>query len=148
MDYLQPILNNIKREQSTLNKFFGDLVVLNTPTIINHVKRRWLYGKSVDGGIIGTYASAEYRLFKMEINPLAGGNVDLFLYGDLSDNLQIKILSGNKFEIWSLDEKYQKIGKKYGFEEFGLTDEESHELLNDLKLFALESIFNNIYKKY
>lgn len=146
MDYLNTIISNVKREQSGLKKYFGQLVILNTPTIINNVKRRWIYGKSVDGGIIGTYQSDEYRLFKMEINPLAGGNVDLMLYGDLSDNLQIKLLGDTKFEIFSLDAKYQKIGKKYGFEEFGLSEEESYELLTDLQKFALESIFNKIYK--
>jgi len=146
MDYLSPIINKIKSEQSGLKRYFGQLVILNSPTIINDVKRRWLYGKSVNGGIIGEYASEEYRLFKMELNPLANGNVDLMLYGGLSGDMQVKLIGDTKFEIFSTDQKYQKIGRKYGFEEFGLTEEESYELFKELQVFALESIFNKIYK--
>lgn len=118
---------------------------MNTPTIINEVKRRWLIGESVHGGIIGEYASEDYRQYKMYLNPKAGGRVDLMLTGSLAEHMTIR-KSGNEFEIFSTDEKFMKIGRKYGFEEFGLNDEQLHELFSDIYSFALETMLNNAWE--
>lgn len=145
MNYIDTYKADLQREIANINDTVFDLVILNTPTIINQVKRRWLYGKGVGRAIIGTYASEEYRLYKMQLNPLAGGNVDLELSGDLVNNLTIR-QSGRMFEIFSTDEKFTKLANKYGYEQFGLSEEETHELFTELFEFAIETILNKLWK--
>lgn len=147
MNYLQQYQKDLKdnTSQSSISKLVGDLIIINSPNMINAVKARWLIGKSVDGGIIGEYKNDDYRAYKMYLNPKAGGNVDLTLTGSLSENITIKKVSESTYQIFSTDEKYGKIGKKYGFEEFGLTDEEQGEMLYEIYKFALETILNNLW---
>jgi hypothetical protein len=148
MDYLKNIHEKVKvnTSRSFIEKLVDDLILLNSGNVIKEIANRWKYGLSVDGGKIGRYASEEYALFKYEQNPLAGlGNVDLDLFGDLKEGLFLKRTSTNKFTILSSDEKYKKIGVKYGFEEFGLTEEQLYEFLGDLEYFAFETIVKKIY---
>jgi hypothetical protein len=148
MDYLKNIHEKVKvnTSRSFIEKLVDDLILMNSPNIIKDVARRWKRGEGVDGGIIGRYADGEYALFKHQQNPLPGlGNVDLEFFGDLKEGLFVKRISVNKFTILSADEKYKKIGVKYGFEEFGLTEEELYEFLQELEMFAFETIANKIY---
>lgn len=88
----------------------------------------------------------DYKAYKMTINPLAGGRVDLTLTGALGDGLTIKKVTGVEFEIFSADEKYKKIGNKYGFEEFGITDLEWYDLEQEIFNFAIETMINRTYE--
>ncbi len=140
---------SLKQEttDSSLKKTVGDTIQLNSTEIIRLVKNRLKYGQGVDGGVIGTYKSEEYAIMKNQQNPLAGyGNVDLFLTGSLSDDITV-MRKGDKFEIFSTDEKYKKIADKYGAEEFGLTEEQLQEFLHECYLLSLETIINNTYGK-
>lgn len=106
-------------------------------------------GESVLGGFIGDYSSSQmgrdYRAYKMSINPRAKGQVDLTLTGALGDGLTIKKITQTDFKIFSVDEKYNKIGSKYGFDEFGLTDLEWYEMQTELLAFAIENAIKLTY---
>ena len=58
---------------------------MNSPNIINEVRKRWIVGESVNGGVIGQYSLSqigqEYKAYKMSLNPRANGHVDLILTG-------------------------------------------------------------------
>lgn len=142
--YLDDILLKIETEKRKTAQLLDGMIQLNFPNIQSDILRRWSFGKSVDGGIIGTYFSDEYRQYKIELNPLAGGNVDLTLTGSLGEKLNIKKI-GKNYQIFSEDEKYEKIGKKYGFEEFGLTEEERYLFFEELISFTLETQLKSIY---
>lgn len=142
--YLDDIVLRIETEKRKTAQLLDGMIQLNFPNIQSDILRRWSFGKSVDGGIIGTYFSDEYRQYKIELNPLAGGNVDLTLTGSLGEKLNIKKI-GKNYQIFSEDEKYEKIGKKYGFEEFGLTEEERYLFFEELISFTLETQLNSIY---
>ena len=142
--YLDDILLKIETEKRKTVQLLDGMIQLNFPNIQSDILRRWSFGKSVDGGIIGTYFSDEYRQYKIELNPLAGGNVDLTLTGSLGEKLNIKKI-GKNYQIFSEDEKYEKIGKKYGFEEFGLTEEERYLFFEELISFTLETQLKSIY---
>lgn len=145
MNYLESYEKDLVKETSNVQKFVGDMIIINSRNILDTVKRRWILGKSVDGGIIGNYASAEYRQFKIAMNPSAGGVVDLHLTGSLSENLTVK-QAGTLFEIYSSDEKFEKIGRKYGFEEFGLSEAEQNELFEEIYAIGIEYIINNLWQ--
>jgi len=142
--YLDDIVLRIETEKRKTAQLLDGMIQLNFPNIQSDILRRWSFGKSVDGGIIGTYFSDEYRQYKIELNPLAGGNVDLTLTGSLGEKLNIKKI-GKNYQIFSEDEKYEKIGKKYGFEEFGLTEEERYLFFEELISFTLETQLKSIY---
>jgi hypothetical protein len=145
MSYIEQYSNQLNKEVSNIPKFVADMIILNAGNIVNEVKRRWILGKSVDGGIIGEYRSEEYRQYKIGINPQAGGFVDLHDTGSLADLLTVK-KAGTLFEIYSTDSKFQMIGKKYGFDEFGLSSEEQEQLFSEIYEIAVESIMNNLWR--
>jgi hypothetical protein len=145
MNYLETYQKEVQTQANTAKTFVANMILLNSGNIINEVRRRWMLGNSVDGGIIGTYASSEYKAFKIAMNPQAKGNVDLHLTGSLAENLTVKKAGDVLFEIYSTDSKFQSIGKKYGFEEFGLSDEQTTELFNEIYDFALQSMFEKLW---
>lgn len=147
MSYLDNYIKNFQKEtnKSNVSDLIFELIILNTANIAKDVRRRWLIGESIDGGVIGTYSNDEYAMYKASINPLANGNVDLTLTGSLGEKIQIKKVGNNNFEIFSTDEKYKKIGKKYGFEEFGLNELQENKLFNELYEFALETIMKKVW---
>lgn len=77
---------------------------------------------------------------------MAGGNVDLMLSGDLAAGLTVRRTGNNLFQVYSTDDKYNKIGKQYGFEEFGLNEEEANEFFTDLYEFAYQTLLNDIWQ--
>lgn len=145
MSYIDDYSLQLNREVLNIPKFVADMIILNAGNIVNEVKRRWIIGKSVDGGIIAEYRSEEYRQYKIGINPQAKGFVDLHNTGSLADLLTVR-KAGNLFEIYSTDSKFEKIGKKYGFEEFGLSSEEQEQLFAEIYDFVVESIMNKLWR--
>lgn len=150
VNYLKKPIQNLKQKRSQLPKIIGELIIINSPNILRQVRKRWLIGESVFGGFIGEYSSSkigqDYKAYKMSINPSAKGHVDLTLTGALGDGLTIKKATQTSFEIFSTDEKYEKIGNKYGFAEFGLSDSEWLEMEDEIIAFVLESIINESYE--
>ena len=148
MDYIKQLSQKAKAQRP--EKIVADLIILNAPNLITTVRRRWLFGESVFGGFIGEYSNSgigqQYKAYKISLNPKASGHVDLTLTGALGDGLHVKPLSGTKFEILSSDSKYKEIGNKYGFDEFGLSENEWQELQMELFAFALETMLKNTYK--
>lgn len=126
-----------------------DVIIINSPNLIKQVRSRWLIGESVDGGIIGEYSNSpmgqDYKAYKLSLNPSAGGNVDLTLTGALSEGITLKQQGTESFLIYSTDSKYDEIGSKYGFEEFGLSDQEWYEMQQEILSVVLESILNKSY---
>lgn len=146
MNYLQTYSKEISDKLQNIDGFVADLIIMNTPTFLNTVKRRWIIGRSVDGGIIGQYQNSDYKAYKVALNPSAGGNVDLHLTGDLSDNLTMRKAGKSLFEIYSTDWKFEKIGRKYGFDEFGLSEEEKDLLFSEIYEVALEYILKQLWQ--
>lgn len=142
INYLVSYQKDLKKviTKAEIQKAVSDLILVNNgESITAKVIERWEKGDGVEGGVIGAYKWKEYELLKASMNPLAGGAVDLIFTGALSNNLMIKKKSKGIFQIYSIDEKYEKIGDKYGFEQYGLTKEQEAELF--------ESIFNEILDK-
>lgn len=126
-------------------KIVSDLLVINTPNIINEVRNRWKHGEGVKGGVIGSYRDPDYRMFKQSLNPMAGGNVDLMLTGALVENLTLRKIADGVYQIISTDEKYVKLALKYGSEEFGITEEQRQQLYADIVALSVEEIFKQIW---
>lgn len=147
MSYIEEYQKDIAQitSKAEIEKLVGDLIILNSGILITDVRERWQHGQSVKGGIIGTYRWADYKLYKQSINPLAGGNVDLMLTGALSGGLAVR-KKGKEYQLFSVDEKYEKLGRKYGFEEFGVTEQELSQFFDELYDFAFQSLMSKLWQ--
>lgn len=148
MDYMNAILARTNQFASSkaIEVALDRTIELNQGILVRQVWERWEQGEGVDGpgSVIGKYVEESYRKKKMEMNPKAKGFVDLTYTGALGDNLTLK-KSGTKFIIYSTDPKYQSLGKKYGFKQFGVTDQQKFEFLEQAKAVVMDSILTQIY---
>ena len=124
MEYIEHEYRRVIEEKNSFLSIVELSVHELEDEIRNMIKHRWLTGASVDGGKIGEYSNSLNRSIKLLVNPLAGGSVDLTLTGALGDSIELVKNDSGNYEIISSDSKYFEIGNKYGFEEFGLTDQE------------------------
>lgn len=150
MDYIEKIKSKAQSQKQKASQVIGQLIILNKNNIFEDVKRRWKIGESSLGGIIGEYSNSplgqEYKSYKMSINPSAGGNVDLTLTGALGRGLTIKKINSTDYKLFSTDSKYEMLGDKYGFDEFGLSESEWLEMQSELLVFALENAIKLTYE--
>lgn len=123
----------------------GTLIMFNSDTIVDGIKRRWLFGKDVNGGIIGQYRSSDYKAFKVGLNSRAGGYVDLTLTGALGNKLTIQRKGSFNYEIISTDWKFKDIANKYGLEQFNLDAQQREELFDLLEYTLLEEFMDNVW---
>lgn len=121
-----------------------EFMAKNENRILKLAKDRMMRGDGVNGGIIGSYASRDYELFKQSENPLAGGVVDLFLTGSLQKYMLIERIRNGVYEISSSDLKYDALADKYGADQFGLTEEQNEEIINE----ALDYLVLKIRQNY
>lgn len=119
--------------------------MFNSDTIVEGIKRRWLFGKDPNGGRIGEYRSSDYKAFKLTANSRAGGYVDLTLTGALGNGLTIRRKGTLDYEIISTDWKFQHIALKYGLEQFNLDQEQRTELFELLEYTLLEEFIDNVW---
>src|SRR5690606_2314140 len=146
---IENIVNRIKSiTKSNLYTWVEEYLEANKSMLVRDIQNRMQRGESVHdvNDVIGEYASEAYMMFKQRMNPLAGGDVDLFLEGDLHRFLTIEKRSKNIFKIYSKDEKYKKLAEQYGKEQFGLTEEQNTELMTDIHTYLIEKIFEKILK--
>jgi len=144
MNY-KKILNRATKERGNVHNIIGTLMVFNSEQIVEGIRRRWLFGKDINDGIIGTYSWKEYEMFKVSSNPRAEGNVDLTLTGALGRGLTVKKLSNSRYEIFSTDSKFDKISKQYGIEQFNMDERQKDELFDTLYYFALTEYLDNVW---
>jgi hypothetical protein len=144
MNY-QKQLRKAQKEKRNLSQTIGTLIIFNSATLVEGIRRRWLFGKGVDGNIIGQYRNRDYEMFKVGLNQNANGNVDLTLTGALGLGLTIKKNSDKTYEVFSRDNKYQEISKKYGLRQFNLDSQQTDELFDMLYLMAMEQYFDNVW---
>lgn len=143
------VLNRIKSiSNNDISNWIYEYIEHNKESILNLVKTRLLNGESVTNpnDVIGYYKNDSYAKLKKQQNPLAGGTVDLFKTGDFHRYFDITDINENLFRIYSSDEKYIELGKKYGFKQFGLTKEQYKNLLDSTKAYLIEKIFEKILK--
>jgi len=138
-------LQKAQKEKNTIPQTIGVLILFNSSTLVEGIRTRWLFGKDVDGNIIGQYRNRDYEMFKVGLNSRANGNVDLTLTGALGRGLTIKKNNDKTYEIFSSDNKFQEISKKYGLRQFNLDSQQTDELFDMLYLMAMEQYFENVW---
>lgn len=79
----------------------------------------------LEGDIYGTnskdtYASKDYAKYKLELNNMAGGHVDLINTGAFIDSFKLKKPKGNLYLFDATDSKKGELVNKYGIDIMGL----------------------------
>lgn len=114
--------------KSTIKELRDSLQKLTLPRIQKEVERiiktdtalvdrkQWEFYRGLDpiNNPIGAYASYDYELYKIQLNPLAGGKVDLILTGATKDALRVVALGNREFYLESTDWKWGHLVQKYG----------------------------------
>lgn len=108
--------------------------------------REFSYGQMPDGSLIGRYRDAEYAIFKQQINPLAGGNVDLIYEGGFTKGLVVKPTERG-FIFDSTDYKSASLEKKYGEDIFGLNQEYFNQRQKDVYRLVLSVNIQKVLHK-
>jgi hypothetical protein len=143
------LLNKAKTEKNQIPQLLGTLILFNSENLVEGIRKRWLFGKDPNGGIIGNYSNSpmgrDYQSFKVSFNPNAGGTVDLTLTGALGKGLTFRKRSNTEYEILSTDWKFDKIADKYGLEQFNLDEQQRKELFDMLTFYAYEEYFRNVW---
>lgn len=121
-----PSLTKLKESLSrlTLPVIQGEVqkIVQSDPEIVKEKTDEFRAGQLPNGSPIGTYASESYRLFKLQKNPLAGGNVDLILTGAFTKGLVVQKMKADTYRFTSTDEKTPALQRKYGIQIWGLNE--------------------------
>lgn len=143
------LLSKAKSEKNQIPQLIGTLILFNSETLVDGIRKRWLFGKDPNGGIIGNYSNSpmgrDYQAFKVSFNPNANGYVDLTLTGSLGRGLTFRKKNNTEFEIFSTDSKFEKIADKYGLEQFNLDEQQRNDLFDMLTLYAYEEYFKNVW---
>lgn len=80
-------------------------------------------GQNPDGSLIGNYRSAEYAIDKYQMNPLAGGHVDLILTRSFTNQLYVEKVRPRTYLFNSSDYKTNSLIGKYGIDIMGLNQD-------------------------
>jgi hypothetical protein len=113
------------------------------PIIRKWIKDRWLKGERPDGNIIGVYASSDYEMYKLSLGRT--GTVDLTFSGDMG-NLIDGSYNNMEMEIFSTVPYYEKIVKKYGYDNFNITEEEKEVLLSIVGESVINYYFSELWR--
>lgn len=145
------LLQKALREKSQVSQTIGTLIIFNSNNIVEGIRRRWLFGKDPNGDFIHTkdgfygYRNINYQQYKVGINSLGNGNVDLTLTGALGRGLTIKKKGTKEYEIFSTDSKFDKISDKYGIENFNMDQQQTTELFDMLHYMVLEDYLSKVW---
>lgn len=144
MSYITEYKNSYK---NSLKKA-RELVVVETidmeSEIRGVIKQRWLRGLRPNGDIIGVYRDDMYQVMKSNMNPSAGGKVDLILSGDLVNRIHLVLSGMNSIQVISSDEKYDEISKRYGSDNFNLSEEEQDEIFREVAAKVIINIYKDV----
>lgn len=138
---LTELVSKLTVNESHLEDVVSD-IILNDAQIKREKQKELEYGVTPSRNAIGIYRSARYRLFKLQLNPLAKGRVDLILTGAVKRGLTPNRVSKKKYKIVSTDKKWKRLMGKYGNASEGLND----KTFNKLQL-KYSKEFNNRIKK-
>lgn len=106
-------------------------------------KEQMIYGEDAEDGTIGEYNWREYGEMKAQMNPFAGGKVDLRLTGAFHKAMNAKV-NGNLLIIDSTDPKRNKLVDKYGEKIFGLSTKNQKRYKKDVNLYLFRIIKNKL----
>ena len=115
---LLELKNKLDRLTLTRLRRETEKIIRSSPSLVFRKQDEFRQGENPDGTTIGEYSRSpmgqEYRLFKLSLNPLAGGTVDLILTGSTIKNLQVVSLGSGEFYLYSTDPKWPSLVEKYG----------------------------------
>lgn len=139
--YSDVLLNSLRSVRSESVQTFDVKFLAEKDRVKRFIKERWLEGKRPDGSLIGEYHSLFYADEKYKMNSQAGFlNVDLTVTGDLGNRIDLSLVPDG-IEVFSTDEKFNKIFDKYGGDNFNITDEQTETLIDEISSATVEELY-------
>lgn len=90
-----------------------------------------MHGENSEGGPLGEYRSDSYKRLKEQLNPTAGGKVDVRLTGDFQNSF---FLEADQFpvNVFATDPKTGKLSEHYD-NIFGFNSKSKEEIVEDIR---------------
>lgn len=108
-----------KLQKTNIVELTREALIRSDDLAIKLQQSQMLLGLNADGEAIGYYRDMFYQQMKQQMNPLAGGAVDLKLTGAFQNAIQFNVAQST-FSWTSTDSKTDKLVSKYGASIFGL----------------------------
>ena len=80
-------------------------IITSDPNVYDAKMYEFERGLTPDLDRIGVYRDVDYAVMKQQMNPLAGGDVDLILTGSFTSQLFIQYLGDSRYQFDSRDSK-------------------------------------------
>lgn len=123
-----------------VGKMLDRAVLESKEDIIDANTAQLAEGKYASGGFLPDYALDEYAEFKIAIGSKAPkGTPDLHVEGDFYEAFEMEIGFGKNYALGSTDEKAAKLEKQYGFDIYGIPNDDTEVIP-----LILESLQNNL----
>lgn len=121
---------NINAQKIDANKLLDEVIQQNASYFIDKLQKQLQKGQIRKGDIVRSYEylSAKYKKRKQQMNPSAGGKVDLKNTGDFYRGMFLD-KKGNEFLINSSDWKADKLKQRYSNDDImGLSKQNTNEI--------------------
>lgn len=119
MTDIEKIVKKLTFVSTNIDSISSEAVRNSSKIGIEEQKSQMLKGINADGVKIGTYRSTFYKQLKQEMNPSAGGFVDLKLTGAFHNAIKLDV-NTTEYSFTSTDSKTEQLLSKYGEAIFGL----------------------------
>jgi hypothetical protein len=135
---MKPLLS-IQRLRNEVN----ELLIKDESNLKELKKQDFLKGDIHGDNSLHKYGSLSYEAFKSEMNPIAGGSVDLILTGAFVESAYLLKPNQNKYLFGFTDGKSSALTKKYGTKIKGL----NQGVFNKYQIDIVAPKFKRVLKK-
>lgn len=146
MDKIANLISRLKGLESSIQTTIAQVIKANEGVIIDMNTQEQLYEQGVNSDNVEISSYQPYTPFTVSIKQGKGqptGRVTLRDEGDFYSGWYIEFMPDG-FKLGSSDSKADKLGKKYGYQIFGLTDANLDELTIQYILPELLTLINKI----
>ena len=140
MNSIDKYIVKLQKINDNLVEYTKQALIKSDNLAIKLQQSQMLLGLNADNEEIGGYASYTYEQMKQQMNPLAGGAVDLKLTGAFHNAIKFNVAQ-TTYSWTSTDSKTDKLVSKYGSSIFGLNISSREKLYTNVR-----KEFNNIIK--
>lgn len=146
MKRLDDLILGLKELKTSIPKKIKEVIQANEGVILDMNTKNQLYEQGIDNRGIAIASYQEYTPFTIKVKQEKNQPTDRVTLrdeGDFYSGFYIEYTQ-DKFRIYSTDEKADKLGKKYGYQIFGLSDSNFTEIRDVYVKPEIMALFHNI----
>lgn len=146
MKRLDDLIIGLKELKTSIPEKIKEVIQANEGVILDMNTKSQLYEQGIDNRGVEIASYQEYAPFTIKVKQEKNQPTDRVTLkdeGDFYSGFYIEYTQ-NGFRIFSTDEKADKLGKKYGYQIFGLSDSNFIEIRDAYVKPEILALFHNI----